>query len=304
MTSVLRRLHPVPLVHRALLLALAVSALPVALVAAEPDPKSAAKKLQLSDELRQRCLDILREGMAGDEFWPAMHAAEGLTLGGHGAEVRAALPERLKTDRDDQHRCGLARELVRAGDKQYAQIMLDILAGENPYGHVHAAESMYKVGVLGDRKLLRAAAAQTDNVLLRLMAAGALAKAGEESAFPVLRQGVELPDTAHARTAAWLLGRVGDASDIPRLRARQQQLTDPLDIAYFDHSLAALQDPAGLAALQRNLSSPDPVIRTYAATFAGDARCLGCRDGLVKLLADKHLDARLRAAQSLLVLSR
>ena len=32
-------------------------------------------------------MTILRGGMQGDEFWPAIHAAEGLTLGGHGDEV-------------------------------------------------------------------------------------------------------------------------------------------------------------------------------------------------------------------------
>ena len=65
MTSPLRQLYPGLFVHCALLLALIVSALPVPIVAAEPDPKSAAKKLQLSDELRQRCLDILaRHGAA------------------------------------------------------------------------------------------------------------------------------------------------------------------------------------------------------------------------------------------------
>ena len=46
-----------------------------------------AEKLVLSDQVRERCLKILRDGMRGEEFWPSIHAAEGLTLGGHGEEV-------------------------------------------------------------------------------------------------------------------------------------------------------------------------------------------------------------------------
>ncbi|MEO1995755.1 MAG: RidA family protein [Planctomycetaceae bacterium] len=46
------------------------------------------------------------------------------------------------------------------------------------------------------------------------------------------------------------------------------------------------------------------MIRTYAATFAGDARMTSAVARLVELLGDTHLDARIRAAQSLLVLSQ
>ena len=47
----------------------------------------AAELIELSDETRARCLEVLREGLKSDDFWPSMHAAEGLTLGGHGEEV-------------------------------------------------------------------------------------------------------------------------------------------------------------------------------------------------------------------------
>ena len=116
-----------------------------------------AKIYPLSPQVRQQCISILKAGLTGDEFWPSVHAAEGLTLGGHGTEVVAAFAQRLPLEKDDQRRCGLARELVRAGQRQHTRVMLDILAGAEPHGHVHAAESLYKVHEIGDGQAMRRA---------------------------------------------------------------------------------------------------------------------------------------------------
>ncbi len=75
-----------------------------------------ASRLDLDEATQTRCLAVLREGLRSDEFWPAMHAAEGLSRSGFGDEVQRALEPKLSEENDDQHRCGLARELVRAGD--------------------------------------------------------------------------------------------------------------------------------------------------------------------------------------------
>src|SRR5207244_11463693 len=93
--------------------------------------------LPLAPEVQRRCLDILRQALKGDEFWPAMHAAEALTQAGHGDEVRAALAGRLKTERDARKRCGLARELVRAGDRARVAILLEILGKPELDAQVH-----------------------------------------------------------------------------------------------------------------------------------------------------------------------
>ena len=124
--------------------------------------------IDLSDDLRTQSLEVLRGALRSDEFWPAIHAAEGLTLAGHGDEVRAFLEPKLSDEKDDQRQCGLARELVRAGDRQKAQIMLDILAGPDPHGHVHAAESLYKVNEIGDGVAMRRAFQQTENIRWRM----------------------------------------------------------------------------------------------------------------------------------------
>ena len=79
---------------------------------------------------------------------------------------------------------------------------------------------------------------------------------------------------------------------------------DDLVRCYADHALAASGDQQGQVALARNLKSKDAAIRTYAATFAGDARATGLASVLIAQLDDDQLDARIRAAQTLLDLAR
>jgi sialidase-1 len=259
--------------------------------------------LNLDQATRERCLNVLREGLAADDFWPSIHAAEGLTLGGYGEEVIAALTRKLPGETDDQRRCGLTRELVRAGQRFQAGVMLQILAGDDPYGHVHAAESLYKVVAIGDGAEMRNRFETTDDLRLKLMAAGALGRCGNSEAMTFIREMLHHDDPELFKVAAWLLGRIGDETDIPRLQQQLSRCREELTRAYFDHSLAALGDAQGAEALRRNLTSDDPAVRTYAATFAGDARDVEAADLLIGMLDDPHADVRYRAAQSLLVLS-
>ena len=106
-------------------------------------------QITLDSATREKCQHVLRTGLRSEVFWPSMHAAEGLTLGGHGLEVIDYLTPKLKTETDDQYLCGLAREIVRAGDRSVVPVMLNILEGDNYYGHVHAAESLFKVFEMG-----------------------------------------------------------------------------------------------------------------------------------------------------------
>ncbi|WP_337177465.1 exo-alpha-sialidase [Paludisphaera sp.] len=253
---------------------------------------------------RERCLSILREGLASAEFWPAMHAAEALSDEGAGEEVRRALAPRLATVTDAQHRCGIARELVRAGDLAHVRALLDVLADPDPRGHAHAAESLYKVRQVGDGVLLRQAMGDGDPSIRSLMAAAALARWGNPEAFTRLRAAVGHDDPAVARTAAWLLARVGDDRDVAPLRAARARFDDLVTIAYFDHALAALGDEEGKGALIRNLDHDDPMIRVQACEFAPDARATEAVDALSRRLEDSTLDVRVRAAQAILALGR
>jgi sialidase-1 len=261
-----------------------------------------ATTAELDQPTRDRCLSILDVALRGADFWPAMHAAEALSQAGKGALVRRYLTPKLGIEHDDQHRCGLARELVRAGDRQHARVMLDILAGENPHGHVHAAESLYKVFELGNGSELRAAFEQTENLTLRLMAAAALGRSGNGEAMKLLRTTVKNGNESVGRLAAWVLARIGDPSDIPMIRRRAESAGDSVDRCFHEHALARLGDRYGKQALLKNLRSREAAIRTYAAVFAGESRMVEAVDRIRELLDDENVDVRVRAAQALLVL--
>ncbi|MFM7290385.1 MAG: HEAT repeat domain-containing protein [Planctomycetia bacterium] len=267
---------------------------------------SAPPETTPSAATREKAVAILRAGLQGTgeaDFWPAMHAAEGLTLAGYGHEVRTALEPRLNAERDARKRCGLAREIIRTGDVSKVASLAAILGSPDPYGHVHAAESLFKVGEVGDVATERAFA-QQENGKLRLMAAAALGRCGTAKPRAVIREALLGDDADGVMLAAWILGQIGDKTDIEPLRSRLADAATPLGRASVEHALAALGDPEGLAALARNLTSKDDAIRAAAANMAGEAGAVATVPTLVKLLDDRVPDVRIRAAQSLLMLAR
>jgi sialidase-1 len=191
---------------------------------------------------------------------------------------------------------------------QHGSVLLSVLSDKDSNGQVHAAESLYKVGWSGDASALRAAFSDCSEMRLRLMAAAALAKHCEHSvrkdAFSFLRENLRSEsDPAIFRLSAWVLGRIGESGDRDLIRSRLDDAqTDTLVFAFLEHALAALGDPRGRQALLRNFESKDPVIRTYAAIFAGESGMMEASPNLIRQLDDKNLDARIRAAHALLLL--
>lgn len=263
----------------------------------------------LTPELRQRCLDVLQRGFKAiaekpENFWPAMHAAEGLTLAGQGKDIVATLMMRLPSEADHQRRCGLAREIVRTGRREPLDVLFNTLADEDSNGRVHAAESLYKVGELRDGKLMQAAFEQKADKRLQLMAAAALGRQGDEAGMKRLRQMLGSEDRELAKICAWVLGLIGESSDIEPLKKVLSRETDELARAYYVNALACLGDASARESLGKNLSSNDPAVRTYSAEFAGYSRAVEFRPQLIKMLDDPNLDTRIRAAQSLIMLSQ
>ena len=215
------------------------------------DPPAA---VPLDPALRDRCLAVLRDGLKSDEFWPAMHAAEALTLAGQGQEVLAALAKRGEAD--DQKRCGLAREAVRAGDRTKLPVLLEILDKPGSNGHAHAAESLFKVAEVGDGKKLRAALAQDADPRLKLMAAAALARCGHPTALDAVRKRLTDPDVELRKVAVWIIGQLGNKADVEPIRARLELETDPLAKAYVVHALALLGDAEGKKASAKTSRRP------------------------------------------------
>ncbi|MGE3313843.1 MAG: exo-alpha-sialidase [Planctomycetaceae bacterium] len=260
--------------------------------------------ISMNPALRNRCIETLRGGLKSDLFWPSMHAAEALTVAGYAKEVRDALGPRVATTTDERERCGIARELVRAGDRSHVGTLLEVLGQANDYGHVHAAESLFKIVHIGDGSLMRKRVATSDKAPLRLMAAAALVRCGSPSAITVVREYLAGGDPEAKRIAAWLISQIGDSSDASQLEANIGNEQDPVKRAYAENALALLGKEAHRGLLTANLANRSDEIRGLAAVAAIDGRRIDLAGNLEKMLDDPILDVRLRAAQALLTLSQ
>lgn len=261
----------------------------------------AADREYLDSETRERCQALLWQTLRGDEFWPAMHAAEGLTEAGFGTEVIRVLLPKVAGETDDPRRCGLARELARAGRTEALATLTVTLSNPSSTGRIHAAESLFKLNEIGDREALRQAA-QAPDIRLQQMAAAALARSGDAAALQSIRSGLNHHEMSVRRRAAWILAVVGEKSDIAPLKQKLTSATDPGEKAQYEHTLAVLQDDAAVESLLLNLTHPDASIRSNAAYFAGQAKRLEARPQLQALLSDDTPGVTVRAAHSLLTL--
>ena len=273
------------------------------------DDSARTQPQSVDPQLISECMSILRSGLASDEFWPAMHAAEALTYADAGSEVLAALKDRLPKEQDDQRRCGLVRELYRAGDHSHLQILFEILGDPASKGRTHAAESLYKIGQTADKKLLREAMNQSESIPLQIMAAAALVKAKDSAAMDLVRRQLQSSDPTARNLSAWVICRHGIEDDAMVVKALLQKENsaaskDEMSVTFLAVSLASLGDPEGRAALVNQLSSPNPTARAMAAEFAGLSRTTEAMEKLKELLKDSALDVRIRSAQSIIALSK
>jgi sialidase-1 len=273
------------------------------------DDSAGTQPQSVDPKLISECMSILRDGLASDEFWPAMHAAEALTDAGSGPEVIAALQDRLPTEQDDQRRCGLARELYRAGDHSHLNVLFDVLGNPSSKGRTHAAESLYKVGQTGDKALLRKAMNQSESIPLQIMGAAALVKAKDTAALELVRRQLQSSDPTARNLSAWVIGRHGNKDDAMVVKDLLQRETtanvkDEMSITFLAASLASLGNLEGRVVLVDQLNSSNSTARAMAAEFAGLSRTTEAMEKLKELLKDAVLDVRIRSAQSIVSLSK
>lgn len=262
------------------------------------------ESLKMNALLLDRSLKVLEKGLESEEFWPSMHAAEALTLAGKTKVVIDVLSRKLPGETNDQRRCGLARELVRAGDQSALPVLFDVLNDAKSIGRIHAAESLFKLGLVGDGKSLKAAFEQMEVAQLRLYAAAALAKSGDKNARMFLSEQLDSNDPLVRNTVVFSLARIGAKNEVPRLLALLEKEMDKAARANIVNALAMLGDKKGCEELGPQLGSEDPGIRVSSAEHAGLASCAKYVDKIVKLLDDPVMDVRIRASQSLILFSK
>lgn len=254
----------------------------------------------LETSIYVHCQDILIEGLRSDSFWARMHAAEGLTEMGYSHLVLPVLSKMLDTEDDDQKRCGLAREMVRAGDEHKISILVDILSDPESNGRVHAAESLFKLQRIGNLELMIGLANNIDNSKVRLWTCAALISAGHKEYLSALRRFLDSTDPLEKAHSAYLLGQLGDEKVLSRIRKDIKQVTEPLHVFFYTAAIVYMNDLDETNKLHVYLDNEDGVIRALSAYTAGAELICNCQKKLISLLDDPEDDVRIRSAHALL----
>ena len=182
-----------------------------------------------------------------------MHAAEALTLAGHGPGGARRAGE---ADRDRRP------EAVRAGPRGGPRRRPDEARRSCSRSSTSPARTATRTPPRACSRWPRSATArscgprspQDADLRLKLMAAAALARCGHPTALDAVRKRLTDPDVEIRKVAAWVLGQLGDSvrrGADPRPGWTKE--TDPLAKAYFVHALALLGDADGRKALGANL---------------------------------------------------
>ena len=251
--------------------------------------------------LRGKCISVCKEAFdvgTDDDFWARMHAAEALTAADQTQWVKNKLRQMLKHGWNAQHMCGLCREMVRAGADEYEQPMVSVLMRPEYGGATHAAESLFKVGKLGQRDLMEKAAAGKDPVL-GMMACAALVRAGDRDKLQRRREGLTSAVERERGVACWVLGQIGEDSDIPGIRQASADWTGEAKVS-ARVALARLGDPQCRERIFDLLKDGEEKHLTAVCEALAAMKLKAARPHLIPLLDDARLDVRVRAAHALI----
>jgi HEAT repeat protein len=258
----------------------------------------------MTGNLHNRCLAVLREGLNGDEFWPVIYAAETLTDASYTFEVLPVLHARLENETDLRNRAGIARALIRAGERHALVELQDILLTDDTEARVLAAEALFLLRDLADVELVRSAMDSSEDGRLRLYAAAALAAARDEDTIEVIREGLASDNPALRFVGADVMTGLGNRDDdLPALLLNLDRAASDFERFYTLRALAFLGHEPARVEIAGLLAHPDPTIRSRAAYATAETWLIQETERLIALLDDPTLAVRVRAAQALLILS-
>ncbi len=258
----------------------------------------------LTGNTHQQCLNVLREGVKGDEFWPSIHAAEALIKEDYAFEATPLLTTRMGAERDRRKIAGYARALATTDYNQSVVALQDILLSDDLEARILAAEAMFRTGIIGDPVILEQLTDPSINGRLRVFAAAALTVSDLADMREVIREALRGNDPAARYIAADVIPIVGTLEDdVPTLIDKKDLANSDFENLYFVRALAMF----GLANARKELLSflkhPDPTIRSRAAFAIAEAWYVESSNQLLPLLEDPALSVRVRAAQALLTLA-
>jgi HEAT repeat protein len=255
----------------------------------------------VSASWRGRCFDVLFEGIDSEITINSVHAAEALTMMRQNDFVRYRLTERLGLEKDTKMKCCIARELVRAGYKEYGEILFNTLKDPDSSAYAHAAEGIHKADIDADVSILKNAFKFTNLPLDRLWLNAAIFKISGEG-LPKLKRMLYGDDLLIASVAALVLGESGKLAneDVNCLKSDIERFS-PVQRAILYSGLWSYAGDESEKALLGLTASPEPSVRAFAAYSLRKSQSNESVCALLRLMdQDDNEDVRIRSAHALL----
>ena len=258
----------------------------------------------MTGNVHQRCLEVLREGLNSDEFWPSIHAAESLIKAEYAFEARPILLKGIENERDNRRIAGYARALIPT-DHNLAIISLqDILLSNDIEARILAAEAMFKTATVGDPTILEQALAEQNNGRLRVFAAAALTVTDRGDLKSIVREALQGDDPAARYIAADVIPVIGNLEDdLPILIDKKDLTSSDFENLHFVRAMAIFGAESARNELVSYLRHPDATIRSRAAFAIAETWHVEQSTKLISMLEDPSLAVRVRAAQALMTLA-
>ncbi len=252
-----------------------------------------------------QCMTVLREGLRTGDVPTSVHAAEALIQAGYGFDATPVVMNRLENEHDPVYQAGLARTLVRAGQRNAIVMLQDLLLTDNPDARLAAAKNLFQVADIGDPTLLEATLEDAQQEPLRLYSAGTLAIVQGKDVVDLIRQALHSEDPVDRIAAADIIPVLGAAkTDTSALLINYAEAPTDLEKLYMLRALSIFHHSPSREKLRAYLTHRDPTLRSRAAFAAAEAWLVDENTRLLAMVGqDPSLAVRVRAAQALLILN-
>jgi solute:Na+ symporter, SSS family len=272
--------------------------------------------IEVTDELRTRSVEIVRDTMAQEARWVKVHAAEHLLALGYPQGVREIFLGEMKTSGEEpEYRIGIWRVLAKAAlstderESWVAKIRAAFLDVEGP-DRLHATETLaklYEVIPPADLAPYREAA-QSEEGPMAAFANCILAHSGDVAGEEALARLLGAEEERTRLCAAYALRHVQPLAERTRQRLIEAALAEPigssargylLSSAYFHAGNAELL--AGLLACAQDGTKSDKYETVCLLAERGDVAHMAM---LIETLDDPEADLRQGAATAILRIER
>lgn len=251
-----------------------------------------------------KSLEILRQGLHSDEFWPSIHAAEALIDAGYGFEVTPVLYNKLESEGYDVYRASIAKALIKDNEQEGIVILQDIMLRDDQSAQLESVKGLFYEATVADTAIVGKLTRSTQNQEIRLYAQALLHITEKQKNVDQIRTALSDQDPTLRIAAANILAFIGSSEqDTTQLETNLIAANTELEQFHMLRALAMLDHTSSRERLPQLTRSNDLSVRSGAAYAIAEAWIVDQVDTIYPLLDDPSLAVRVRAAQALLTLN-